>query len=90
VEVGGEGRERGSGDWRWREVDEAASLWCGEIMVTPHRMRTELLGQQKWSLLRRFGWPPQIRSSNEDPAGVLFLNRVWIFSYKGSKSARAR
>jgi len=35
VEVGGGGRERGSGDRRWREVGEAASVRCGEVMVTP-------------------------------------------------------
>ena len=33
VEVGGGGREHGSGDRRWREMDEAAPVPCGEVMV---------------------------------------------------------
>jgi len=33
----GGGRERGSGDRRWREVGEAASVRCGEVMATPCR-----------------------------------------------------
>ena len=47
VEVGGGGRERGSGDRCCREVGEAASVWCGEVMVTPRRMVAKLLGQQE-------------------------------------------
>ena len=35
MEVGGGGRERGSGDRHWREMGEAASVWCGKVMATP-------------------------------------------------------
>ena len=45
VDVGGGGREHGSGDWRWRKVGEVVSVRCGEVMVTPRRMGAELLGQ---------------------------------------------
>jgi len=46
-EVGGRGREHGSGDRRWREVGEAASVRCDEVMATPRRIGVGLLGQQK-------------------------------------------
>jgi len=29
----GGGRERGSEDWRWREVGDATSVRCGEVMA---------------------------------------------------------
>ena len=44
VEVEGGGRERGSGDRRWREVGEAASIRCEEVITTPRRMGVGLLG----------------------------------------------
>jgi hypothetical protein len=47
VKVRGGGRECGSRDRRWREVGEAASVRCEEVMATPHRMGAGLLGQQK-------------------------------------------
>ena len=43
----GGGRERGSGDRRWRDIGEAASVRCGEVMATPRRMGVGLLGQQE-------------------------------------------
>ena len=62
MEVGGGGRERDSGDQRWRKVGEAASVWCEKVMATPRRTRARLLSQQKWSLQGIFGCPPQIGS----------------------------
>ena len=45
VEVGGGGRECGSGDQRWIEVGEAAFVWCGKVMIIPRRMEAGLLCQ---------------------------------------------
>jgi len=58
VKVRGGERECGSRDRRWREVGEAASVRCEEVMTTPHRMGAGLLGQQEWGLQGRFGCPP--------------------------------
>jgi len=45
VEVRGGGREHDSGNQRWREMGEAAFVWCEEVIVTPRRMGAGLLGQ---------------------------------------------
>ena len=45
MEVRGGGREHGSGNQRWREMGEAAFVWCEEVIVTPRRMGAGLLGQ---------------------------------------------
>jgi hypothetical protein len=47
VEIEDGGRKRGSGDRYWRKVGEAASVWCGEVMVTPRKMGAGLLDQQE-------------------------------------------
>jgi len=89
VEVGGGERERDSEDRCWREVGEATSVRCGEVMVIPHRMRAGLLGQQEWGLQGRFGCPLQTGGSSRGSIGVLFLDWAPIFSYRGSSRAHA-
>ena len=47
MEVGGGGRERGSENQHWREMDEVAFVRCEKVIATPRRMGAGLLGQQK-------------------------------------------
>jgi hypothetical protein len=60
------------------EIDDGGKwtrlrLYSVEVIATPHRMRAEVLGQQEWGLLGRFGCPLQIGGSSTGLAGVLFL-----------------
>ena len=48
-------------------MDEAAFVWCGEVMVSPHRMGARLLGQQKWVYKEDLG----ARSKLETLVGAL-------------------
>ena len=45
MEEGGGGREHGSRDWHWIEMDEVASVWGEEVMVTPYTIGAESAGE---------------------------------------------